>query len=125
MDDKKQKPEGLTHLLATFSATFTGDDQPMIAARIKADGKEVDLPFILVLGNAANPMVLAGQMNDPEVRLGYTSTLSKLGADLTASVVEELKEVFSQAKQAEGASKTERGPEAATPPAPSLDSEVV
>jgi hypothetical protein len=90
MDEKTQKRQ-VTHLLATFSVTFTGpEEKPLVAARITADGRKIPLPFVLLVGAGANPLTVSGGIENPLVRAGVGRNLSDLGAEMLQNIVAEL-----------------------------------
>ena len=87
-----ENKRSVSTLIATFSVTFTGENErPLLAARIKVDGQEMEMPFVLMVGMGGTPLVVAGQMDNPENRLHYAETLTKTGADFALGAVEELK----------------------------------
>jgi hypothetical protein len=90
-----ENKRSVSTLVATFSVTFTGENErPLLAARIKVDGQEMELPFVLLVGVGNSPLVVAGQMDDPVNRLQYAETLTKTGTDFTLGTIEELRAAF-------------------------------
>jgi len=114
--EKPEEKKSITHLMVTVSVTFTGEDQqPLMAARVLADGREIELPFTLLIGDH-QPLTVARGMNNPNTRLLYARALHNTGVNLSESIIAEL----------EAASKGQRQQETAgeTAPPPSLDTEV-
>ncbi len=82
------QPESITHLLMTFSVTFTGEGQePLVAARILADGKALDVPFHLAVGDVDPPLTLSGGMDNIHNRALYARALTDAGMSLALSVL--------------------------------------
>jgi len=86
MDEKKT----VTHLLMTVSVTFTGENQqPLMAARVLADGKEIELPFTLLIGEE-QPLTISRGMNNLHTRLLFARALHNTGVGLSESIIAEL-----------------------------------
>lgn len=92
MNDKNTgSTEKLTHVVATFSITMTGEEgqAPLVASRVTIDGKQVEVPFVLVMGQGEQPLVVISA-NMVQNRIDLARTLSEVSANLTTGVLKQV-----------------------------------
>lgn len=86
MSEQNEKIEQPKHVVFRLAVTHTGDDEePMVAVRVTADGKEVTMPFALVLGG----LQLSQVGDNPMIRAAVAGSLQQLAQNLALGVIQQ------------------------------------
>ncbi len=102
MNDKNTgNTEGLTHVVAIFSITMTDGQAPLVAARVTIDGKQVEVPFVLVMGQGEQPLVVVSA-NMVQDRIELARTLSEVSANLTTGALRQVAAVIQKLAKESG-----------------------
>lgn len=83
--EQQQEQKGPTNVTARFSISLEDPAEPMVVARVKADGQEAKVPYFLVLGG----VVISEGLQRPEVRAVFANILQQNAQQLALSVIKE------------------------------------
>jgi hypothetical protein len=104
MSEQNEKLEQPKHVVFRLAVTHTGDDEePMVAVRVTADGKEVSMPFALVLGG----LQLSKVGDNPVIRAAVAGALQQLAQGLAIGVIQQAQEAVAPAPAAPPAPPSE------------------
>ena len=85
----EQKPN-VQHVVFTTSITSIEGQEPMVVTRITVDGKIMEVPFALVLGDDAG-MQIAQVPQSPEGASAFSTSLLKMSLGIASQIIKAAK----------------------------------